>query len=73
MVEMGQRRRGPSLRVALRIAKGLGTDLPDRLGGFHGLSPEGIQIARIVQTLSPGTRAALLGLLRALDIDKKRA
>jgi transcriptional regulator with XRE-family HTH domain len=73
MVEMGRRRRGPSLRVALRIAKGLGTDLPDLLGGFHGLTPEGIQIARVVQILSPGTRAALLEFMRALAADKKRA
>ena len=68
-VETGKRSRGPSLDVALRIAEGLGTNLPDLLGGYQGLSPEGMDVAHAIQAMPPRTRAALLAFLKANQDD----
>ncbi len=58
--------------MAIRIAKGLGTDLPDLLGGFHGLTPEGLDAARLIEAIPPRARAALLAFLRANEAERKR-
>lgn len=65
-IERGDRRRGLSLDVALRIAKGMNTDLPDLLGGYMGLSPEGIEAARLIVLLPRRSKLPILELVRSL-------
>jgi transcriptional regulator with XRE-family HTH domain len=72
MIEMGRRKRGPSLDVAVRIATALGTELPDLFGGFRGLTPESIDAARVIEDLPPQARAALVAFLRTNASEKKR-
>jgi transcriptional regulator with XRE-family HTH domain len=69
-VETSTRRpRGLSLAVAFKIAKGLGVELSELLG-FRHLTGAGLEAGRIVSTLPPRTRSALLALLRALTITR---
>lgn len=65
-VERGVRHRGLSLDVAFRIAKGMGTDVPDLVGGYRGLSSEGIEAARLIVLLPRRSRVPILALVRAL-------
>jgi transcriptional regulator with XRE-family HTH domain len=65
-IERGERRRGLSLNVAFRIAKGMGTDIPDLVGGYMGLSPEGIEAARLLVLLPRRSRLPILDLIRSL-------
>ena len=60
-----RRKRGLSLEVAFRIADGLGVELPELLG-FKGLSGAGLEAGRIVSTLRPTMRRAVLALLRGI-------
>ena len=73
-VERGERRRGLSLDVAFRIAKGMGTDIPDLVGGYKGLSPEGIEAARLIVMLPRRSRLPILDLVRSLaGVSSRRA
>ena len=66
MGEIGSGARRPlglSLRVAFRVADGLGVELPE-LVGFKGLSGPGIEAGRLVSALAPKLRTAVLALLR---------
>jgi transcriptional regulator with XRE-family HTH domain len=69
-IEAGSRRpRGLSLDAAFRLADGLGVELPELLG-FQGLSGTGIEAGRIVSTLGPKLRIAVLALLRSIAPQK---
>jgi transcriptional regulator with XRE-family HTH domain len=68
-VETGKQSRGPSLDAALRIAKGLGTNLPDLLGGYMSLTAEGMDAARVLAALPPRTRASLLTFLQVIEAE----
>jgi transcriptional regulator with XRE-family HTH domain len=65
-VESGKRPCGLSLAAAFRIAKGLGTDVCDLVGGFQGLSPTGLEAGRLIEAMPAPTRDAAIRLLRAL-------
>ena len=70
-IETGSRRpRGVSLEVAFRVADGLGVKLPE-LVGFQGLSGPGIEAGRLVSALAPKLRAAVLALLRGIDLGRE--
>jgi transcriptional regulator with XRE-family HTH domain len=64
-IESGRRGTNPSLGVALSIARALGTDLQDLLGGFKGLTPRGIEAGRICDALPESVQAVMIALLRA--------
>ncbi len=64
-VESGKRPRGLSLDAATRLAKGLGVELPELLG-FKRLTGAGLEAGRIISTLKPKMRGAVLALLRAI-------
>jgi transcriptional regulator with XRE-family HTH domain len=63
-VELG--RRNPSIVSCLSIARGLGVELAELLGGIEDLSPEGLEGARLFEALPKASRAAVLALLRGL-------
>jgi transcriptional regulator with XRE-family HTH domain len=65
-VESGKQARGLSLDVAFRIAKALGADIPDLVGGYKGLSPVGLEAGRLIEALPPLVKVPTLDLLRAL-------
>jgi transcriptional regulator with XRE-family HTH domain len=65
-VERGERRRGLSLNVALRIARGMGTDVQDLLGGYKGLPAEALEAARLIVLLPRRSRLPILHLVRSL-------
>ena len=69
-IERG-RKRGLSLDAAFRIAKGMGTDVPDLVGGYMGLSGEGIEAARLILSVPLESRLPLLELVRALAIGRE--
>jgi transcriptional regulator with XRE-family HTH domain len=64
-IEVARRPRGLSLDVALRVADGLGLELPELLG-FQGLSGPGIEAGRLVSALAPRLQDAALTLLRGI-------
>ena len=66
-IEHGHGGTDPSLGVAMSIARGLGTDLQDLLGGFHLLTPLGIEAGRIFDALPARLQSTAMGFLRALD------
>ena len=63
-VERGNRKRGPSLEVALKIARGFNVALGDLLGGVKGLSAGGVEAGRLYETLPCRLQRAALHLLR---------
>jgi transcriptional regulator with XRE-family HTH domain len=63
-LEQGQR--NPSLRVALALAKALGAELGDLLGGREA-SPLGREAARLIDQMPEPHREPALLLLRALS------
>lgn len=65
-IELGKRRRGLSLVVALRIAEVIGTDISALIGGSMGLSPEGFEAGRLIDAIPHPAKAAILALLRKL-------
>jgi transcriptional regulator with XRE-family HTH domain len=65
-VEMGNQRRGLSLDAAFRIATGMGSNLPDLLGGYTGLSAEGMEAGRLIDAILPFAKRPILELLRGL-------
>ena len=65
-IERGRRPRGLSLDAAFRIAKGMGIDVPDLVGGYMALSGEGIEVARLILSIPPKSRRPLLELVRSL-------
>lgn len=65
-VEMGTRRRGLSLDAAFRIARGMGTELPDLLGGYMGLPAESIEAGRLIRVIPSYAKRPILALLRSL-------
>lgn len=70
-IEEASRPRGVSLVAALRIAKGLGAELPDLLG-FQGFEGVGVEAARLVQALPPHLMDAAMVVLRALREEATR-
>ena len=66
-IERGQLPRGLSLDAAFRIARAMGTDIPDLVGGYKGLSPEEMDTARLISTLPPSSKSAFLDLVRAFS------
>ena len=66
-IEHGHGGTDPSLGVAMAIANGLGTDLQDLLGGFHLLTPLGIEAGRICDALPARLQSTAMGFLRAMD------
>jgi hypothetical protein len=51
--------------MAFRTAKGLGTDLPDLVGGYKGPSGEGIEAGRLLEALPAVAKRPILDLLHA--------
>lgn len=64
-IEGSRRPRGPSLYAALRLADGLGVELPELLG-FQRLSGASLEAGRLVSALAPKLRTAVLALLREI-------
>jgi len=64
-IEAARRPRGLSLVAAVRVADGLGVELPELLG-FQGISGPGIEAGRLLSVLPPRLRNAALVLLRGM-------
>ncbi len=54
-----------SLDAAFRSAKGMGTDLPDLLGGYMRLSVERIEAGRLIKLMQTRAKRVILDLLRS--------
>ena len=65
-IETGRGGVDPSLGVAISIARGMGTDLQDLLGGFKGLTPLGLEAGRLCDALPAHLQSSAVALLRAL-------
>lgn len=65
-VERGSRGRGPSLEVALKIARSLGVALGDLLGGVMELSAGGVEAGRLYDALPDAFKQSTLQVLRWL-------
>jgi len=66
-IETGRGGVDPSLGVATSIARGLGTNLQDLLGGFKGLTPLGLEAGRLCDALPAHVQSSAVALLRALE------
>ena len=66
-IETGRGGVDPSLGVAISIARGMGTNLQDRLGGFKGLTPLGLEAGRLSDALPAHVQSSAVALLRALE------
>ena len=62
-VELG--RRDPSLSTVLALAQALRSSPGDLLGA-RDIAPDGVEAARLFQTLTPDVQASVLDLLRTL-------
>jgi transcriptional regulator with XRE-family HTH domain len=71
-VESGKMRRGPSLAMAFRIAKGLEVPLADMLGGGQKIGPMGLEAGRLVEALPKALREPAIRLLRGLTKEAPR-
>jgi transcriptional regulator with XRE-family HTH domain len=65
-VERGIRNRGPSLEVALKVARGFGVALGGLLGGIKELSAGGIEAGRLYEALPRPLKQPTLQMLRGL-------
>jgi transcriptional regulator with XRE-family HTH domain len=60
-------RRDPSISTVMAIAKALGVSPGELVGGVEGLTPAGIEAARLLQRLSRDAQDAVLKVMRLLD------
>lgn len=68
-VERGDRI--PSLKTVLALAKGLDVTPGELLGGVEGLTPEGIEVARLFEGMGNEDRIAVLQLIKSLSKRKR--
>ena len=71
-VERGKMRRGLSLAMAFRIARGLDVSLADMLGGASKLGPVGVEAGGLTEALPGRLRGPVVRLLRALRKEAPR-
>jgi transcriptional regulator with XRE-family HTH domain len=65
-IESGKMRRGLSLAMEFRIAKGLDVSLSDMIGGMAKLGPVGVEAGRIVEALPKALRGPTMDLISAV-------